>query len=386
MCADDEDGLGGGGQGEEGVAVLQQNDGFFGDVARVIAASERVDDLADGRHVDDAGGEHAADDAVHHVVQTGLGDSAGEDGLLELVAEVDDAGLLHVEAGEGGLLGGVGAVPIGKDEALEVPLLFEDLVQGVVVLTGVGAVDAVVGAHDAGRMSDADGDFEGEEVSFAKGAGGELGVQRVAAGLLGVEDVVLDVAHDVLGLNIVGEAADDEAGEDGVLAGVLEVAAVAGLADEVDAAADGHVVALVAELAADNGAVEGGGFRVPGGGEADDGGKEGGVAALAGGSAGAYGGVCEIDVGQAQAGNARDETGTAVVRGSDGRAGAEDAPAIAVDELDLFVEGHGLDHELGAAVGAEGGIGPRFWGGLGEENGGGQEQESKGQSAHDRFL
>ena len=64
---------------------------------------------------------------------------------------------------------------------------------------------------------------------------------------------MLDVAHDVLGLDAFFEVADHGAGEEGVFAGVLEVAAVARLADEVHAAADGHVEALCAELAADDG-------------------------------------------------------------------------------------------------------------------------------------
>ncbi len=141
--------------------------------------------------------------------------------------------------------------------------------------------------------------------------------------------------------------------------GVLEVAAVARLADEVHAAADGHVVALVAELAADDGAVEEGGVGVPAGGHADDGGQQGGVAALQRGHAHADGGVGEVDVREMQAGDAGDEAGAAVVVGRDVGAAAEDAPAVAVDELNLFVERHLVDHEVGAGVGVEGGVHPR---------------------------
>ena len=121
--------------------------------------------------------------------------------------------------------------------------------------------------------ADGDGDLEGEQVGLAHGARVEQRVQDVAAGLLIVEHVVLDVAHDVVGLDAHGELADHGAGEDGVFAGVLEVAAVARLADEVDAAADGHVVALGAQLAADDRAEEEGGLGVPRGGHAEDGGK-----------------------------------------------------------------------------------------------------------------
>ncbi len=147
------------------------------------------------------------------------GTSPAEDGLLEgLAEEVVVAGLVHVEAGERGLDGGVGATPVGEDEALEAPVLLEDLVEGVVVLAGVVAVDVVVGAHDAGGVGVGDGDLEGEQVGLAQGAGIEDGVEGVAAGLLIVEGVVLDVAHDVVGLHAGGELADHGAGEDGVFA------------------------------------------------------------------------------------------------------------------------------------------------------------------------
>ena len=91
---------------------------------------------------------------MDHIVEAGLRDLAAEDGLLQRIAEeVVVAGLVHVEAGERGLDGGVGATPVGEDEAFEAPVVLEDLVQGVVVLAGVVAVDVVVGAHDAGGLA-----------------------------------------------------------------------------------------------------------------------------------------------------------------------------------------------------------------------------------------
>ena len=145
---------------------------FFFDLLGVVAAAEGIDDAArHGRLVDDAVGEHAAHDAVDHVVEAGLRNLAAEDGLLErLGEEVVVAGLIHVEAGEGGFDGGVGSTPVGEDEAFEAPVVLQDLVEGEVVLAGVVAVDAVVGAHDAGGLGQVDGDLEGEQVGLAHGA------------------------------------------------------------------------------------------------------------------------------------------------------------------------------------------------------------------------
>ena len=356
MAADDSDGVGlSGGERKDAAGVLEQDGALLFDLLGVVATAEGVDDAArSGRLVDYAGGEHAADDAVDHVVEAALRDLAAEDGLLErLREEVVVAGLVLVEAGEGGFDGGVGATPIGEDETFEAPVVLEDLVEGVVVLAGVVAVDAVVGAHDAGGMRHGDRDLEGKQVGFAEGAGVELGVEGVAAGLLVVEDVVLDVAHDVVGLHAAGELADHGSGEDGVFAGVLEVAAVAGLADEVHAAADGHVEAHGAEFAADDGAVEEGSVGVPGCGQADDGGKQRGVAALESGHAHPDGGVGEVDVGKVKARDAGNKAGSAVMPGSDGCTVAQHSPAGAVDELDLLIERHLVDHEVGAGVGIE---------------------------------
>jgi len=57
---------------------------------------------------------------------------------------------------------------------------------------------------------------------------------------------VLDVAHDVVGLETLHEIAAESSGEDGVFAEVFEIAPVARLACDIDASADGHVIALVA--------------------------------------------------------------------------------------------------------------------------------------------
>jgi hypothetical protein len=93
---------------------------------------------------------------------------------------------------------------------------------------------------------------------------------------------VLDVADDVLGLFALDAVADQRAGENGVFALVFEGASVARLAGEVGAAAEGHVVALGAQFAANERAVVAGGFGVPTGGCAEVGGQRGGVAAIHG--------------------------------------------------------------------------------------------------------
>ena len=166
---------------------------------RVVASAEGIDHGADGRIIDDTGGEHAAQDAVNHVIESRHGDLAVFDGFLQRRVEVVVvAGHLLIEAVERGLDGAVGRAPVGDDPALELEVLLQDLVEQVVVLAGVVAFDEVVGAHDAGGVGDADGDLEGEQVGLAHGFLVEQNVDDGAAGLLIVEGIVLDVAHHVL--------------------------------------------------------------------------------------------------------------------------------------------------------------------------------------------
>ena len=190
------------------------------------------------------------------------------------------AGHLLIEAVQRGLDRAVGRAPVGDDPALEAPVLLQDLVEQVVVLAGVVAVDEVVGAHHRRGLGDADGDLEGEQVGLAHGTLVEQNVDDGASGLLIVERVVLDVAHDVLRLDAALELAGHGAGQYRVFAGVLEVAAVARLARDVHAAADGHVEALSARLATNHRAVEEGRVGVPARGCAEGRGQQGGVTAL----------------------------------------------------------------------------------------------------------
>src|SRR5579871_6820896 len=120
-----------------------------------------------------------------------------------------------------------------------------------------------------------------------------------------------------------------------------------------------------ARSSANDGAVEEGCIGVPTGGCAERGGKEGGVAALVGGHAEAYGGVGEVDAGDAEALDAGHVAGGEVGVGIDGSAFAKDSPAGAVDHGDLFVEGQLLEDEVGALIGGEGLVHPGHFGCVG---------------------
>ncbi len=130
---------------------------------------------------------------MDRVIEARHGNLAVLNGLLQRIAEILRAGLLLIEAGERGVDGGVRAAPVGEDKAFEVPVFFQHLVEQVVILAGpVGAAGrrdgvAVVGAHDAGGIGQADRNLEREQIAFARGALIDDDVDGGAAGFLVVK-------------------------------------------------------------------------------------------------------------------------------------------------------------------------------------------------------
>src|SRR5579884_730561 len=112
-------------------------------------------------------------------------------------------------------------------------------------------------------MTDVDADFECQHVGLAHRALADYGIDFVASALLIVHHIVFDVADHVLRLLALDAIAHESAGKNGILAHVLERPSVARLAREVHAAAERHVVALIAKFASDQRAVFTGGLRVP---------------------------------------------------------------------------------------------------------------------------
>lgn len=210
VVADDDD-VTGLAQGEDIALVLQQDGGggtVLADHGAVVAADVTVTGARElpvvepgvGGRVDVQGTDGGVDagvvlvlaepevgghDAHDHVIDAVGGDGAVVDGFGEVLAEVgslgpeltvdgESTGHGHVHAA---LCGGnttVSGTPIGHDVALEAQLGLEEVVEEVGVLARVGAVDTVVGAHEAGDAS-AGGVGEGPHVDLVKGAVIEVG-------------------------------------------------------------------------------------------------------------------------------------------------------------------------------------------------------------------
>ena len=104
-----------------------------------------------------------------------------------------------------------------------------------------------------------------QHVAFARGTLADAHVHFLAATLLAVQGVVLDVRDHMLRTFAADALANECAGEHRIFAHVLKGATVARIARDVGAAAERHVVALRAQLLADERAVSARSFGVPAG-------------------------------------------------------------------------------------------------------------------------
>src|ERR1700678_2347204 len=143
---------------------------------------------------------------------------------------------------------------------------------------------------------------------------------------------------------------NEGAGEDRVFSQVLKSAAVARLPGKVDAAAERHVVALLAEFGADKLAVFVGGIGVPTGSGRHVGRKRGRVATVGSAGAHAVGSVTHVDPGNTQAGNADFITDAAIGWHVLLRQRIVRRHSYAVNDSNLFVKRHFLQNQIGALV------------------------------------
>ena len=362
VAADHQDGAGIPGDRQQ-AGVLEEDDALLGDVLGDAGMGFGVDGRG-RRGVEQAGDEHRAKDAAGHVGHALGGNGAGGDGVAQRLVEPDFVvqllARLPVESGGGGFDAG-GRAPIGHHEAGIAPVALEHAGEQRGILTGIAAVDLVVGGHDRAGRAAIDRDLEGEQVAFAQRRHVDGGIDDVAAGLLVVEDEMLGGGDDAVGLDAADRFAAEDAGEQRILAQILEIAAAARIARQVDAAAEQHVEPLGRRLRADRGAAGISEIGVPGGGEGEAGGECGGgvAGAAVAGIGDAEAGVCLVEAGDAEAGDRRDEAGAGHRALGRGHAGQHARGPAAVEQAVPLVLGQFGFEQRRACIGRERGVQPR---------------------------
>ena len=186
-----------------------------------------------------------------------------------------------------------------------------------------------------------------------------LDVDDGAAGFLVVEGVVLDVAHDLVGLDAAGESRRPWCRRGWDLRRRIRSCGRCGDRGRGRRRRRWTCCSPVAQLAADDGAVEEERRPYPSCRRRRGRKAAGGVVAALRGEANADGGVGQVDAGNAEARDARDVAGAAECSLCGiSSAGAEAVPAGAVDEVHLLVEGHFVIIRSARCVGRERGIHP----------------------------
>ena len=184
-------------------------------------------------------------------VEIRLGQGAGPDGPLQL-AHGSETGRGHFKGSAGLDRGdrGVRSAPVGDDHAVEAPFVAQDVLQQVLVLVRVHAVDLVVGGHDRHRRGLAHGYLERGEIDLAHRAFVDHGIGGLPAQFLAVDREVLRAGGYAVGLDAADQAGRHAPRDDRILGIVLEVAAAQWIALDVHARSEQHVhVEIVGFLA-----------------------------------------------------------------------------------------------------------------------------------------
>ena len=182
------------------LVVLEQHHALLGDVPRNRLVFRRVDRAGLAAGVEHVRGEHHVEIAAHLVVQQRHWVGAAGHAVAKRLAEVKGvvvkvgAGArahFEVEAVGRAAVRGVRRAPVRHDKALETPVLFQDLVEQVIIFRAIRAVDFIVGRHDGERAALLDRGLEGRQVNLAQRALVHVDVDAAALGLLVVGGEVL---------------------------------------------------------------------------------------------------------------------------------------------------------------------------------------------------
>ena len=112
---------------------------------------------------------HRSQYAMNHIVEAGLRYLTGVYGLREELEE-GVVRLFLVEPGQRSCGRAVRRPPIRHDEAREPPVAFKNVIQKMLVLTGIRAIHEIVGAHYRLHVGVFDADFESQQVTLARAA------------------------------------------------------------------------------------------------------------------------------------------------------------------------------------------------------------------------
>ena len=251
--------------------VAQQHGAFLRHIGRQPVVGLVVPGGGGARQVGRA--QHDVQDAPHGLVQYGFVQRAAAHGFHQ-ARVVHAAGTRHLQVQPGGHAPHpvVDGPPVGHCEPVKAPFAAQDVGQQQPVLAGIGAVYAVVAAHQRPGAALPHGGLKGGQVDLVQGALVHAAVYRKAARFLAVGGKMLGAGGHALPLHALDEGGGQFPGQEGVLAVIFKVAAAQGAALDVDGGPQHHLHPGGAGFAPQGRAhaagqrgVKAGGRRAPGG-------------------------------------------------------------------------------------------------------------------------
>ena len=253
------------------VLVFQQNDPLCGNLARRRMVLGRGNRRTCGAvlSVEDADEIVDAQDAPHLVVDHLDRHASGLHGVEQRRAEAAFVAARHrdVEPRECGFFGRAGLQPVGHDEAVESPAVFQYVGQHLAAVAHELEVHAVGRRHDGLYVGLPHGGLEGRQVNLVHRAIVDDRHVVVAVMLPVVAGVVLQTRSDALALNTFHLCDGQGAVQAGVLGIVLEEAAAQRIAQDVAGRAQQDAALHGPQFLAHDDARTLHDFRVPGGSE-----------------------------------------------------------------------------------------------------------------------
>ena len=173
----------------------------------------------------------------------------------------------NIQTVDGSFIGVVGTAPVGNDTAVELPVIFQNLVQCEIVMAGVLAANLIVSAHNAPGTSFFYRSLECRQIDFMQSTVAKIHINMSAPQFLVVQRIVLDTScHSVL-LQLLDVRYAHHTGQIRVLAHIFKITTVHRSTVDVDAGAQQHILFTIARFLTDGLAILCRHVRIPGSGQ-----------------------------------------------------------------------------------------------------------------------
>ena len=184
---------------QDATLVLHQHGAFPGQLPGQLPAGVPVDDRRPVPALQAV--PHEGQQPQHGFIQIRLRQPALPDRLQDFAAVgIGAAGHLQIQAGGHAPRPVLDRTPVRDHKAVKAPLVPQNIVQEGFILGAEGAVDGVIGAHEAAGLSLFDHLLEGREIDLPQGPLIQLGGAAHALRLLVVAGEMLCAGGDALAL------------------------------------------------------------------------------------------------------------------------------------------------------------------------------------------